>query len=211
MQKRWSKAEIAHLQRHASSAGLEELAKKFRTDTKTVERKLEELGLATGGAAGADVAQADLDDFGKGLEFLYGKKWKKAEEIFARLAAEADDRQVADRARQSLEVCRREQSTDLDGVDPYLNAVFEKNRGNLDKALELCDAAGKADEDERYAYLLASLHSLSGAPEKALEHLETAIRLEPKNRVHAYHDPDFAELRGQEDFSQLVAAGPADA
>ena len=49
MQKRWSKAEIAHLERHASSASLEELAKKLHTDTTTVELKLEELGLKTGG------------------------------------------------------------------------------------------------------------------------------------------------------------------
>jgi tetratricopeptide (TPR) repeat protein len=202
MQKRWSKAEIAHLERHASSAGLEELAKKFRTDTKTVERKLEELGLAAGGAG---AAKADLDDYAKGLELLHGKKWKNAEEVFARLAAETDNRQLADRARQSLEVCRRVIAPEVDAVDSYLTAVFEKNRGNHEKALELARAAGKSEEDERIAYLLASLHSLTGAPEKALEHLETAIRLEPKNRVHAYHDPDFAELRGQEDFSKLVA------
>lgn len=203
MQKRWSKAEIAHLERHASSASLDELAKKFRTDTKTVERKLEELGLA---AIGSETATADLDGYAKGLDLLYAKKWKKAAEIFERLVSTTDNRQLADRARQSLGVCRRHLEPEGEGEDPYLTAVYEKNRGNLERALELCGAAGKGDEDERVAYLLASLHSLTGAPEKAIEYLETAIRLEPKNRVHAYHDPDFADLRGQEDFSQLVDA-----
>jgi tetratricopeptide (TPR) repeat protein len=208
MQKRWSKAEIAHLERHASSASLEELAKKLHTDTKTVERKLEELGLATGGGAGEDVGQADLDRYTSGLELLHKKKWKEAKEVFERLAEEADHRQLADRARVCLDVCRRELADEA-GEDPYLKAVFKKNRGEIDAALELCAAAGKADKDERFAYLLASLHSLAGEHDQAIVHLTTAIRLEPKNRIHAYHDPDFAELRGQEDFSQLVA-GPSE-
>ena len=211
MQKRWSKAEIAHLERHASSASLEELAKKLHTDTKTVELKLEELGLKTGGDGGSEASSADIEGYSKALELLYAKDWAAAREILERLASESDNRQLADRARQGLGICEREIASGSDPTDPYLIVVFEKNRGNLDTALELCTAQGQEAEDERYAYLLASLHSLAGEPEKALEHLETAIRLEPKNRIHAYHDPDFAELRGQDDSSQLIAAADSEA
>ena len=202
--KRWSKAEIADLERHASNASLDELAKKLNTDTKTVELKLAELGLKTGGVS--ESSTADVESYSKALELLYAKDWAAAKEIMERLVSESDNRQLADRARQGLGICERELGSDAEADDPYLAAVVEKNRGNFDAALELCSAEGKEEDDERFAYLMASLHSLAGAPEKALAHLETAIRLEPKNRIHAYHDPDFAELRGQDDFSQLIAA-----
>lgn len=205
MQKRWSKAEIAHLKRHAKSAGLDELADKLNTDVETVRRKLDELGLATQGEThGAEA----LEHYAKGLELLFAKKFSPAAELLEKAIAEADDRQLADRARQGLETCRRQLAED-GAADPYLHAVYEKNRGNLDGALEICRAQGKEDEDERFAYLLASLFSLAGDRDQALAHLETAIRLEPKNRVHAYHDPDFEPLRGQDEFKSLVpgAAG----
>ena len=74
-------------------------------------------------------------------------------------------------------------------TDPYLSAVFEKNNGNLEQALELCQQQGATDKDERYTYLMASIQALAGAEDEALDLLQAAIRLEPKNRVHAYHDP----------------------
>ncbi len=208
MRKRWSKAEIAHLERHAASVSLEELAQKLNTDTESILRKLDDLGLTAGGQSKAAAADAALESYGEALGLLHEKQWAKAAELFEQVAQEADDLQIADRARQNLATCRRHTESAGDGVDPYLAAVVEKNRGNVEAALGLCMAEGKQDADERYAYLLASLHSLAGSAEQALEHLETAIRLEPKNRIHAYHDPDFAELRGQEEFADLVA-GPS--
>ncbi len=204
MRKRWSKAEVTHLERHAASSSLEELAQKFHTDTDTVRRKLEALGLTAGGQqkAGDD---GILERYGEALRLLHEKQWADAAGLFEQVIAASDEIQVADRARQYLATCRRHTDPETDGVDPYLEAVIEKNRGNVEGALELCMAQGKQDDDERYAYLLASLHSLAGSAEQALEHLETAIRLEPKNRIHAYHDPDFDELRGLEEFADLVA------
>ena len=53
MEKRWSKAEIAHLKRSAEKQSAEELAQRFRTDTETVRRKLAQLGL---GSADAEIS-----------------------------------------------------------------------------------------------------------------------------------------------------------
>ena len=203
--RRWAKAAIKHLERHAASASLEELAQKLKTDTTSVRLKLEELGLTAKGQPKAAAVDGALDIYGEALRLMHEKQWAKAGTLFEQVIGQADDLQIADRARQNLETCRRHTAPEGDGVDPYLAAVIEKNRGNLEAALELCQAQGKQDDDERYAYLLASLHSLAGSAEQALEYLETAIRLEPKNRIHAYHDPDFAELRGQEEFADLVA------
>ncbi|MCP3963137.1 MAG: hypothetical protein GY719_35300 [bacterium] len=205
MSKRWSKAELAHLKRYAESQSLEELAQRFHTDTESVRQKLEDLGLAGAGTSSAD-AEAALASFQEALELLHQKKWAKAAKLLEKTAAAAEDIHLADRARQHLEICRQQTDKTKDDADPYLRAVFEKNRGNLDEALALCKKQRGAAKEERYAYLMASIQALSGSEDEALTLLEDAIRLEPKNRVHAYHDPDFLALHGREEFTQLVQA-----
>ena len=205
MEKRWSKAEIAHLKRNAEKQSVEELAQRFHTDKETVRRKLEELGL---GSADADAQAADaaLDDFQKACELLAKNKWAQAAKLFEKIAAGAEGLQLADRARQYLAICRSRTEEEDGDSDPYLRAVFEKNQGNLEEALELCRKHGSVKKEERYAYLAASIQALSGAEDEALKLLETAIKLEPKNRVHAYHDPDFEALQASEEFAQLIQA-----
>jgi tetratricopeptide (TPR) repeat protein len=202
MEKRWSKAEIAHLKRNADSQGAGELAQRFHTDAGTVRRKLEELGL--GSAESASEAKAALEDFGKALEALHGGQFDQAAKLLESVVEGADNVQLADRARQHLEICRARMAEAADGGDPYLRAVFEKNNGNLDQALELCQQQKGAADDERYAYLMASIRALTGDQDEALKLLRTSIRLEPKNRIHAYHDPDFEPLRGRDEFARLV-------
>lgn len=203
MQKRWSKAELNHLKRHASSQSVEELAQRFHTDTETVRRKLQELGLDESG--GAEKADETLEIYTRGLQRLHESDWGEAEALFEKIVEESENRQLADRARQNLAVCQDRRAKDVTDGDPYLRAVFEKNRGNIEAALQICKKEGKEADDERYAYLLASLKALLGETEEALSHLENAIRLEPKNRIHAYHDPDFNDVREEERFSALVA------
>jgi len=203
MQKRWSKAELNHLKRHAASQSVEELAQRFHTDTETVRRKLQEMGLSDQGAA--ERADETLEIYTRGLKRLHESDWEEASALFQKIVDESDNRQIADRARQNLAVCQARTAEEAADGDPYLRAVFEKNRGNLDAALEICSREGKEAQDERYAYLLASLKALLGEKEAALSHLATAIRLEPKNRIHAYHDPDFDTVREEEGFTALVA------
>jgi len=204
MQKRWSKAELNHLKRHASSQSAEELAQRFHTDTATVRRKLQELGLGDHGAA--ERTDETLEIYTRGLERLHESDWETAADLFQKIVKESDNRQLIDRARQNLAVCQDRTTKEAADGDPYLRAVFEKNRGNLDAALEICNQEkGKEAKEERYAYLLASLKALLDETEEALSHLATAIHLEPKNRIHAYHDPDFDSLREEEGFATLVA------
>ena len=81
--------------------------------------------------------------------------------------------------------------------------MFEKNRGKLDEALALCKAGGRWSKDERFAYLAASIYTLMEDYEKAASFLELAIDLNPKNRVHAFHDADFEDLRSHPEYRQL--------
>lgn len=205
MEKRWSKTELTHLKRYVNSQTAEELAQRFHTDVDTVRRKIEELHLGDGAPGSSAESDEELRLFEEALKLIFSKEWEKAAKIFEQLESSADHSQLVDRARQFLAVCRERIGGDKFDTEPYLQAVFEKNQGKFADALEICKKHGSSEE-ERFVYLEASLHALDGAEEEALKLLTEAIRLDPKNRVHAYHDPDFQNLRGTEEFSSLLAS-----
>ena len=202
MDKRWSKTEISHLKKHAANSSVEELARRFHTDTTAVRDKLEKLHLAANNDAGAE-GDVALEEFEAGLEKIQAKQWDEAKTLFESVATKADHSQLADRARQYIEICLRQQET-LSTADPYLLAVFEKNRGNLEAALAICQQEDSASVPH-FAYLKASVEALAGNEEEALTQLQAAIELDPKNRVYAFHDPDFRNLHGLDEFSDLMA------
>ena len=140
-----------------------------------------------------------LGQYENGLKAMYRQKWSEAAKLFSRVA-ESDDGDLAGRARQLLLTCRDKQASDERPEDPFLLAVVRKNNGELDEALQICSRGGRQSKDERYAYLAASVHALKGEGEAAARFLELAISLNPKNRVHAFHDADFASLRGDAAF-----------
>lgn len=159
-------------------------------------------------SAGADPA---LDALTQGLAALQAKDWAKAVERFEEAVRESDRPEVRDRARQYLMASRQKAAEsagekpakDAAEADPYLLAVYEKNRGNLKEALEISHKGGRDQKDERFAYLTASLHAIEGRWDEATQALNKAIELNPKNRIHAFHDPDFAELRKNRDLRPL--------
>jgi tetratricopeptide (TPR) repeat protein len=158
-------------------------------------------------AAASDPA---LDLFTEALAAFHKKDWAKAAGLFETALAESDRLDLSARARQYLAASRQRAEEDAgakakgkkeeDG-DPFLRAVFEKNRGDSAAALDLCRQEGRDQKDERFAYLAASIHAAEGRTEEAVQALSRAIELNSKNRVHAFHDPDFAELR--KDHRQL--------
>lgn len=158
--------------------------------------------------------QADpaLDAFAKGLAALQKKQWSQAAEHLEKAIAETDLPELKDRARQLLAATRREQTGPAgEGKgkskpaeeDPFLQAVFEKNRGDLKAALELCRKAGRDQKDDRFAYLAASIQAVEGRLDEAVQTLTRAIELNSRNRVHAFHDPDFAEIRRNRDYRHV--------
>lgn len=160
----------------------------------------------TSSQAGADPA---IDALTQGLAALQSKNWPKATELLEQAMNLADLPELRERARQFLAACRQkaEAETDKPGkgheVDPYLQAVYEKNRGNFRAALEICRKGGRDQKDERFAYLEAAIHALDNKTEEAAQALAKAVELNPKNRIHAFHDSDFAELRKNRDYRPL--------
>jgi tetratricopeptide (TPR) repeat protein len=204
MSKKWSQSEISYLKRFAASKRLDELAQRFEADPAQVRAKLLELGLGTKEGAATEVRPDPLvADFEGGIKALYASDWAAAEELLGRVAAESDLLDLGGRARQYLAICRaRRAETETAAEDPYLLAVFRKNRGEYAAALKLCDGKARSD-DERFLYLAASIHALEGRTAEAVRALTRAIELNPKNRVHAFHDPDFAKLREEREHARL--------
>ena len=77
-----------------------------------------------------------------------------------------------------------------------------RNDGDLERALKIC-TAGSRTRDGRFVYLASCIRALMGEA-SALDLLAKAIELDPKNRVRAFHDADFASLNEDERFESLV-------
>jgi len=162
--------------------------------------------------AAAGSGDPALDALTQGLAALQAKNFSKAVELFERAVEVSDVPEVRDRARQFLAASRQKapgggakpaKGAAAEEADPYLQAVYEKNRGNLAEALEMSRKGGRDQKDERFAYLAASIHALENRWDEAAQTLARAVELNPKNRIHAFHDPDFAELRKNRDHRAL--------
>ena len=155
--------------------------------------------------SGADAGL--LSDFEGGLDHLQHGRWATAEKAFRKVAESDGGTPLADRCRQMIEVCdQRRSKDDASDGDPYLRAVFAKNEGDLDTAMEYCSRGGLKGKDERFAYLAATIEGARGNTEEAAKLLERAIEMDAKNRVHAYWDPDFAEMREDPELSEIFDA-----
>jgi tetratricopeptide (TPR) repeat protein len=156
-------------------------------------------------------AADELNAYQQALEAFHRKSWSKAADLFTSVVESSDLPELRARARQYLAACRQQLAQQEakkpgakdDGTDPYLRAVIEKNRGDLDAALAIARRDGNDQKDERFAYLAASVHALEGRVDEAAEALSRAVELSSKNRIHAFHDPDFAELRGNPGLRHL--------
>jgi tetratricopeptide (TPR) repeat protein len=151
-------------------------------------------------------ADPTLQAYTEGLAALYRKEWEAGARLFDEVVRDGDWPELTARARQLLAVCRQRSNGGAPAApegDPYLRAVVAKNRGDLAGVLALCREGGRESKDDRFAYLAAAVHAQEGRPEEAARALARAVELNPKNRVHAYHDADFAELRRSKDHRHL--------
>lgn len=133
------------------------------------------------------------------LRAMFAQRWTEAARLFRRVLSDRDgaEADLQERALQQLHICE-DQLAGTRGAaveDPFLLAVVRKNAGDYEEALQLCTRGGRQSKDERFAYLAASIHALRDEIEDAARFLGLAIELNPKNRVHAFHDPDFQALR----------------
>jgi tetratricopeptide (TPR) repeat protein len=146
--------------------------------------------------------------FEAAVKLFHLRKLKEARELFLQ-AAEGPERDVANRARLHIAMCdRRLQQTApaLRSAEDYYNygvALINSRkvaeaRAHLEKALEIAPAS------DHIHYALALAQALGGDLASAHENLKRAIELEPRNRLIARQDTDFAPLANQPPFDALI-------
>ena len=205
MAKRWKKEEITYLKRYAAKKRVRELAERFKTDPDTVRAKLDVMALEA--ADYQHIPDPGIEPLEKGLAALYGKKYAQAAKLLAQAEQKAEQPDVANRARRYLAAAQERQAKASDSAaDPFLEAVYERNRGNYETALEICSRGGRQSKDERFAHLAAAIYATQGELDKAAKFLEVAIELNPRNRIRAYHDSDFEALREDPEHAGIFVA-----
>ncbi len=153
-------------------------------------------------------AQKQFSAFEQAMKLFHTRNLKEARELF-RLAAQGPERDVANRARLHVSMCDRrlEQTTVSLGSaeDCYNYGIALLNTRNaaearayLEKGLLMAPGA------EHILYALALAQAMSGELLAASENLRRAIELEPRNRMMARQETDFAHLANQPPFDSLL-------
>ncbi len=121
-----------------------------------------------------------------------------------------EERELLERAKLYLAVCDRElkpvvsEPTSLD--ERIYAATVSLNAGAIKTAIEHLNAvASEKPTDANVHYMLAVAHALSGDTGTSVTHLETAITLNPDNRLLARQEPDFENIRETDRFGDLTA------
>lgn len=117
-------------------------------------------------------------------------------------AAKGPAPHISDKARSYAQVCeRRTASFDLKlhtAEDHFNYGVERLNARDVDKAKDHLGRALKLQPDaDHVLYTMALCCGLAGDPSAACENLKRAIDLEPRNRILARQDPEFAALASQ--------------
>lgn len=147
-----------------------------------------------------EAAETQLQVFDRAVKLFRAQNYQAARDLFER-AMEGRQREVAHNARLHINMCdqRLERTAvELRTVDDFYNAGverlnardFERARRNLQRSIELARQNG--DSADYVYYAMAACLALSGDSRGAYENLKRAIEIEPRNRVAARQDPDFA-------------------
>lgn len=120
-----------------------------------------------------------------------------------------EEAEVTARARTYLAICEQRLARtphlprNADAL--YDQGVFELNRGGVGEAIELFEKALKVDSRaDHILYSLAAAFAHRNETARALDSLRKAISLRPVNKARARRDIDFAMLRQNEAFQQLI-------
>ncbi|MGH9804513.1 MAG: TPR end-of-group domain-containing protein [Candidatus Acidiferrales bacterium] len=157
------------------------------------------------------VAQA-FKLYDEAMRFFNQQSYRRARDLFAKVVA-GPSRELAERARVHVAICEqrseRQANVQLRSADDHYHfAVSQINLGNYEGARAHLEKARKLAPKADYVYYaLASVASLSGEADDAVNFLAQAIKLRPENRYHARNDADFKLLEDDSRFLALVSPG----
>lgn len=155
-------------------------------------------------------AQA-VELFEKGIKALGKRDYEKAQEhLTALLAAHAEERDVAERARLYLGLCRqkleKKPAFKPKTLEEHLNyGILLHNRGNFGEALKVLNQAAELQpKNEHVLYCLAASSAQAGDVAATLTSLRAAIEACPASRAQARADSDFDPVRENEEFLEIL-------
>jgi len=149
-----------------------------------------------------------LGAFEAAMKFFHARQLREARALFLQAAA-GTGRDIAQRANLHIAMCDRRlvQTVVTFGTaeECYNYGIAMINARNLAEAqVHLEKALSLAPGSEHIHYALALAQALSGDLSSAHENLRRAIELEPRNRLLARQDADFAPLANQAAFRSLL-------
>ena len=158
-------------------------------------------------------AEKQLKAWGDAMRLFGARKFPAALAAFETVAA-GPVAAMGDKARSYILICQRQVGSNK--VEPKTAEEFY-NLGIT--SLNAADPAAARTHLERAAklqpgadhilYSLAAACALSGDAENACAHLRRAIEIEPRNRVLARQDSDFAEAAVSAPGLRLLIEGPS--
>lgn len=152
--------------------------------------------------------QKQRSSFEAAMKLFHVRQLREARELFVS-AAGGPERDVAQRSRLHIAMCDRrlEQApvNQLSAEDYYNYGVALINTRNVTEARVHLEKALEISPDADHVhYALALALAFGGDPTRAYESLRRAIELEPRNRIIARQDRDFAPLAHQPPFDALL-------
>lgn len=222
MTRKWTEEDTRWLKANCERMDLQTLSHELGAPLAEVEKRLKQIRSAGHDDRGASVKapstvkeavreiSAARREYEKAIEVFHRRDLEDAARRFeALIEAHPTEKEIVDRSRMYVAACRngKKRSTTPSEPDELFHAaVFEKNRGNFPRALELLKKAnGRKDEDGRMHYLAACCHALAGEADEALASLKKAIAASDQNRIQARLDSDLLSLRANPAFSEAVA------
>jgi tetratricopeptide (TPR) repeat protein len=198
----------------ASEAADKRMTKRPASKTSKISEQARAAATSSNSAAAAAPAPQGLSSekqlaaFESAMRLFHARLLQEARGRFEQ-AAEGPERDVAQRARLHIAMCDRrlpqEAPALLTADDHYNYAVALINtrslaeaRQHLEQALEI------APGSDHVHYALALAQALAGDFSGAQENLRRAIEIEPRNRIMARQDADFAPLANQAPFNALL-------
>jgi len=222
--RKWTDDDTRWLKANFGRMDLQTLSKELGLPLEDLEKKIRQMRLVGPEPDRSRKTPASLKEavketsaarkeYERAIELFHKRHFDEAARRFEDLIEKhPDEKEFLDRARMYLGACRSGKRTKgVSAAEPeelYHAAVFEKNRGNIEKALELLRRnPGRRDGDGRLHYLTACCLALQGDVEQALLSLRKAIAADDQNRIQARLEADLAILRGTQGFTELVAGG----
>lgn len=151
-----------------------------------------------------------IKEFERGVSLLQKHSYPEALEHFqAVVTGFPQEKELTDRAQVYVRICNgmadKREPQPRKPEDFFYYGVMKANEANYEDAVKFLERALQTSpKDEKVHYVLASTLAQKGERRQALEHLKEAIELNITNRIHARNDPDFEQLRDDENFQNLI-------